>query len=38
MSRRQGMSRRMSTKVFRANAGVHPRNSAGRGMRGGIRF
>lgn len=38
MAYRQRMSKRSSKKVFRANAGVHPRNNAGRGMRGGIRF
>lgn len=39
MRYRQKMSRGHSRKVFRAGASrTHPRNNAGRGMRGGIRF
>jgi len=35
---RRKMSKRHSKKVFRGNAGTHPKNSTLRPMRGGIRL
>lgn len=38
MAKRKRMGRRISKRVFRAGVRVHPKNSGGRPMRGGIRL
>lgn len=39
MSRfRKTMSKKYSKKVFKKNTGIHPRNVAGKSMRGGTRL